>query len=91
MGFLPVEPDEIAAIQRQHRAAEFCGAPKHLGIRPLPSGLPILLNRSHVVSEPTQFRHRLRREMFVGIEQRHVHASAFSRVSRSISSRCAST
>ena|ERR1051325_670774 len=90
VGLLPMEPDEVAAIQRDHCPAFTRGKSKHFLVGLGLIGLARFLNRQHVVTQRAQSLNHRQGKILVGIKPRHQSAS-FASIWLETSSRCERT
>jgi len=86
-----MEPGKVLSIEGQNGSPIPNCNGEHLGIRDSSIALAGRMNREHLMTESDQLIHHGEGEVLVGIEPRHSHASSFSRISLSISSRCFAT
>lgn len=87
IGLLIVKSDEMLSVKCQHCPT---GAGCKCQNRFIADGLirlPRFEHGQNVVAQPSQFDDNRSWEIFVGVNQRHDHASSLSRICRSISSR----
>jgi hypothetical protein len=84
---LPVQPNEVPAIDRQYGSILIDCKLENLVIGRALIGSAPLLNRGDVMPEPAQFFHNGKWKILVGIELSHCYSSSFSRICCSISSR----
>src|SRR5438045_3636341 len=85
---LVVQPDEMLSIQRQNRASIGAIKLKHGFVRQRLIPFARFLDREHIMSQPAKLFDHRERKIFIGVKPGHAQASSFSRIWRSISSRC---